>query len=1105
MNKAALVFSRLLARSLAIVAIAGLLTAHTPFSYAEQSATPEASTDYNSLDALWNQSIDDPKPQIRPITPGTATPNKPVPVKPEPKPVVESKKPAKPAKLAMPTKPEAAPKHEQPKKQVEPPAVIAKPEKPVAKTETPLAPEHKPEVKKTKPVKVARPKPEPKQKPIIPAEPIKTPPQVETVKPKPVELEKAKTEPKPKPIKVKRQKSRWEPTIEVAPTVTQPAMPLDLPTEELPKTKPVKIKRSKVKPVKPVKVTPQKPEIAPQVQKSADETTLNPAVSPTEGNQSVQKTKPAKRVKAKKVKLAKPLSLKSEPSTNVEKSSTEAPLNQPAAPAPTTQPAQQTVKAPKPKKQKAAKKLAPPSVAAPKAAETVVPQNRSNTEKTVIEAQKEQSAFPKAEAKAPERQAKPEKRKKKNSKPLPATDAKQTVTDGQPNSQTVVQPEVEGNSKPPEAFPKAEPAQKKPKLKKQPRKQPNQLTQPAQAQPRAIQPVTQPTQPQAEATKPLAEEPTTPAASSVETQPAPETEVMIQPVPTVVPTVAKVEKPQPPKKVKVKKSKATTKAAPKPAEKPLAMPIEKPAKPLKVAPKPEAIQAPAAPQTKAVQPAIEQEHQDLPTEPLADPQAEAPALPSETAAPTPVAPPAAVVPSTAKAPAHAKAKPLKIKKEKTKSVPALKSAPQDASPEALPKPVEASTQAESQAPQANPPAEVKTDMPPAAALPETQPAAPVETTAPANSNAAVDSTPQNLVPPAPEKATQAANQAPLHHVETRRKQKNKPVRPTQKPTAITPVPLQVTEPATEEPKTPLQEGEQPQLPLNNAPTSSQNPAVPEVPEADAPAQPGIFIPGIGPATLPEALSDASANSKEKVDIGQNIAAAKQQAAQYAELLKQWRQSARKESLEPILNKGQEAALAILKVAEQLSEPEFKVIEQQMQGYLMLRENILVIGPDPAKFQALAQEKGQPVDIAFFELMGKTLNSYWPVTMEQLDDLSGCTRFGSGDLVRLYGLWQGFQKQYPTHYQAALQDPNLLLIHDLQDQLLNSASACDGPETVMDEFKKFVTLYPKSPLTPKIRIRMEALRQDKLDMSFKQGVKYHLSPEASETDAEKSGN
>jgi hypothetical protein len=211
---------------------------------------------------------------------------------------------------------------------------------------------------------------------------------------------------------------------------------------------------------------------------------------------------------------------------------------------------------------------------------------------------------------------------------------------------------------------------------------------------------------------------------------------------------------------------------------------------------------------------------------------------------------------------------------------------------------------------------------------------------------------------------------------------------------------------------------------------------------------------------------------------------------YATMLANWLKSTKEQSFEPVLNQGQIAASAILRSVDALDEDTFNAIRQKMQGYLLLRDEVIVVAPDPTFFIAPMKKHGRAADVAFFELMNQTVNGYWPTTMERRSDLSGCTRFGSGDLVKLYGAWQNFKKHYPGAYQTALRDPNLPLLSDIEDQLLNSHAACDGPNSVVDELKLFVDSYPKSALTPKIKQRLQSLQRSQFDMTFYQGVKYN---------------
>jgi hypothetical protein len=249
------------------------------------------------------------------------------------------------------------------------------------------------------------------------------------------------------------------------------------------------------------------------------------------------------------------------------------------------------------------------------------------------------------------------------------------------------------------------------------------------------------------------------------------------------------------------------------------------------------------------------------------------------------------------------------------------------------------------------------------------------------------------------------------------------------------------------------------------------------------------------------LSVATESAKAPVkDVPENppvadmpVAAMMVKADHYAELLAQWQQNPSPQSFEPVLVQGQAVASAYMALAEPMDNASFDALVKKMQGYLVLREPITVAAPDPAWLYEQAQQHGGPADIAFFDLMRQTLNGYWPVTMERLDDQTGCTRYGLLDLVKLYGSWKDFQRQYPQAYKDALYSPDLLLLWDIEDQLLNSKAACEGAASVIKEFEAFMQTYPDSKLVPQIRRRLDLLRKNQLDMYFYQGIQYN-SPE-----------
>lgn len=286
--------------------------------------------------------------------------------------------------------------------------------------------------------------------------------------------------------------------------------------------------------------------------------------------------------------------------------------------------------------------------------------------------------------------------------------------------------------------------------------------------------------------------------------------------------------------------------------------------------------------------------------------------------------------------------------------------------------------------------------------------------------------------------------------------------------------------------------------VNNQPAPTSAESVPTTPSQATPLaqteQPQAVQNKANPAQPAAESVTVAAHQQEtaQTEAANSVNVAQQKAAEYHALLTQRLQSGKTGSFEPILQKGQEAATEILRSIDMMDDATYQAVSGHMQGYLLMRDEIVVAAPDTVFFLNESKKHGTPTDVAFFTLMSKTLNGYWPVTMEQLTDLSGCTRFGTHDLITLYGEWKEFRKKHPTAYQSAFVDPNLLLLTDIEDQLLNSQAACEGPETVIEELSLFVKLYPKSELTPKLKLRLDALQKKPSDMVYYQGVKHSLN-------------
>jgi hypothetical protein len=126
-------------------------------------------------------------------------------------------------------------------------------------------------------------------------------------------------------------------------------------------------------------------------------------------------------------------------------------------------------------------------------------------------------------------------------------------------------------------------------------------------------------------------------------------------------------------------------------------------------------------------------------------------------------------------------------------------------------------------------------------------------------------------------------------------------------------------------------------------------------------------------------------------------------------------------------------------------------------------------PNDSFFLQLAHRRGTPSDTAFFHLR----NTYGTYSWTQMvTDYSGCTRFGSGDLVRAWKGWSGYRRRYPTHYSLTVRET----LEEIESELLQGDCVCGGKEDLVRELQLFVDGLPRDTLVSRVRSRMEAVRR-----------------------------
>jgi hypothetical protein len=168
------------------------------------------------------------------------------------------------------------------------------------------------------------------------------------------------------------------------------------------------------------------------------------------------------------------------------------------------------------------------------------------------------------------------------------------------------------------------------------------------------------------------------------------------------------------------------------------------------------------------------------------------------------------------------------------------------------------------------------------------------------------------------------------------------------------------------------------------------------------------------------------------------------------------------------------------VIEDLSERDYAKITHDLVGMVVSREEVLLAEPDAKIFLSLARQYGGAADVAFFkEYLATFPDSVWPVYVEQQTDVTACTRFGAGALVRRYEGWGAFRLKYPTSYVTAAAER----LSHIETAIAESTCACGSKKEVLRELQEFVVKFPSAPVAAKVRSRVRELKTSSSTMRF----------------------
>ena len=205
-------------------------------------------------------------------------------------------------------------------------------------------------------------------------------------------------------------------------------------------------------------------------------------------------------------------------------------------------------------------------------------------------------------------------------------------------------------------------------------------------------------------------------------------------------------------------------------------------------------------------------------------------------------------------------------------------------------------------------------------------------------------------------------------------------------------------------------------------------------------------------------------------------------ADYAAALDQVRTARGKRPIEPVFEAGMQLSPQVQAVLPDLSESQYQQVQRQMQGFIVVREAVIVVRPSVDYFKALARKQGTKADRAFFDIYSRTEpdgNGPFPAYIQQQTGETGCTRFDGKLMIDLYRGWMTFRTTYPDAYASEAQGE----IDSLESELLSGICTCDNADKTAAGLQAFVKAFPDLPITPKIKTRIARIHSGKSSFRF----------------------
>ena len=158
----------------------------------------------------------------------------------------------------------------------------------------------------------------------------------------------------------------------------------------------------------------------------------------------------------------------------------------------------------------------------------------------------------------------------------------------------------------------------------------------------------------------------------------------------------------------------------------------------------------------------------------------------------------------------------------------------------------------------------------------------------------------------------------------------------------------------------------------------------------------------------------------------------------------------------------------LESIEHLAPADFARLRSELRRMLINRDEIVFVRPDPRFFAGLAKQYGKADDVAFFAEYEATYpDGVWASYVQQQTDYSGCTDFGSGQLVARYAGWRSYRRRFPRSYVAAAAER----LREIEQEVSGATCTCRDRDAFLQELRRFESSFPDSPIQAQVRRRI----------------------------------